>query len=421
MKALKPLVNLTALSVCLAISSAHAQEPTQERTLEQRIEALEAEIGVVQRRNAELREQIEIESDASTDEDGITLGGAVRFQYQMNDYDRDQRGRGGDLDFDIFRLDFNGKMGDVILSAQYRWFEYMDALRHAYFGYNFTDEWQGQIGIVIQPFGIMPYNSHSYFFSTNFYVGLEDNPGAGIRFLKRTDTWDLDFAFIKNDELGGATGLVRSSSDRYAYDVVGIRLPGEGIYDTPNAVAGENNALMTRIAHKWDLGGGRLIELGFSGQLGRFNDGATNVGDRQNIGVHALYNVGQWELQAQFSTYNYDFDIENAGVVVGAYNYFDTMPTRANIYTANVAYNMPVTIGPISHLTWYNNLSVMTNKRGLSDDTIMNVVGFSVTAGGVFTYVDLVTARNQPFVGGSLGEDGGRTNTRFNINFGYYF
>ncbi|RUO20048.1 hypothetical protein CWE08_09050 [Aliidiomarina iranensis] len=412
----------------LNAGSINAQESeAQEKTLEERIQALEEEIRVVKRENAALRNNVESEEEvteeASSDdsEDGISFGGAVRFQYVVTDYDDAQRSRGGDLDFDIFRLDVNGKMGDVILSAQYRWFEYMESLRHAFFGYNFTDEWQGQVGVVIQPFGIMPYNSQNYFFSTNFYVGMEDNPGSGVRFLKRTDTWDLDFAFILNDELGGVTGSVRSSADRYNYDVVGLRLPGEGTFDDPTSLASENNTLMTRIAHKWDLGNDRMVEVGVSGQYGSFNDGDRNIGDRKNFGLHALYHTGPWKFQAQYSTYDYDFDIDNEGVIVGAYAYYDTMPTSADLYTANIAYSMPVDIGPISNIEFYNNLSVMTNKTGLDDDTVMNVLGMAISAGGVYTYVDLASAKNQPFVGGSTGVDGGSTNTRFNINFGYYF
>ena len=355
------------------------------------------------------------------EEDGITIGGAVRFQYVVTDYDDAQRSRGGDLDFDIFRLDFNGRMGDVILSAQYRWFEYMDAFRHAYFGYDFAEDWQGQVGMVIQPFGVMPYNSHSYFFSSNFYLGMEDNNGAGIRLRKRSSDWDLDFAFILNDELGGATGLVRSPADRYNYDVVGIRLPGEGIYDEPTQVAGENNTFMTRAARKWHWDDERMLELGVSLQYGRFNDGQENMGDRENLGLHAVYHTGPWEFHAQYATYDYTFDVATEGVVLGAYAYFDTVPESADIYTANIAYNLPVDIGPITHLQLYNNYSLVTNKRGFNDDTVMNVIGMSVTAGGMFTYVDLVTAKNQPFVNGAIGADGGSTNTRFNINFGYYF
>lgn len=358
---------------------------------------------------------------ADTEENSIRVGGAVRFQYVLTDYDDGQKNRGGDFDFDIFRLDLNGRKGDVILSAEYRWFNYMQALRHAYIGYDFTSEWQGQVGIVIQPFGVMPYNAHSYFFSSNFYLGLEDNNGAGVKFSKRSDNWDFDIVFIANDELGGATGAMRSGADRYAYDVTGVRLPGEGTFDDPTMRAGENNTIMLRAAHKWYFGKNEKLELGVSGHYGDFHDGEQSVGDKQSFAIHAVYNNGPWELQSQYTSYDYDMDIENTGVVVGAYGYYDTIPESADTYTANLAYSMPVTIGPITNLTFYNNYSLVTNKKGLQDDTMMNVTGMSVSAGGMFTYVDLVTAKNQPFINGSIGQDGGSTEHRFNINFGFYF
>ncbi|WP_198675005.1 carbohydrate porin [Aliidiomarina taiwanensis] len=362
-----------------------------------------------------------ISPKAFAEEDGITVGGAVRFQYVLADYDTGQKNRGGDLDFDIFRLDLDGRKGDVILSAQYRWFNYMQALRHAYMGYDFTDEWQGQIGIVIQPFGTMPYNSHSYFFSSNFYLGLEDNNGAGIKFTKRSSDWDLDIAYILNDELGGATGAARSKADRYNYDVTGIRLPGEGIYDEPTQAVGENNTFMLRAAHKWNLGAERQFELGASVHYGGFHDGVASVGTRQNFAVHMVYDHGPWQFQGQYATYDYNMDIENNGVVVGAYAYFDTIPESADIYTANVAYSKDVSLGPITNLNFYNNYSLITNKSGLQDDTMMNVTGVAVSAGGMFTYIDYVIGQNQPFINGSIGQDGGSTEHRFNINFGFYF
>ena len=61
----------------------------------------------------------------------IKIHGAVRFQYEYNDYNSGNENRGGDLDFDIFRLNFDGEIGDVILSAEYRWFHYMDVVKHA--------------------------------------------------------------------------------------------------------------------------------------------------------------------------------------------------------------------------------------------------------------------------------------------------
>lgn len=420
-RALIPSIVAAAVSGALLSAPLAQAQDEDGQSINDRLAELEAEIQELRQRNDRMTEELEDLDAEPESEDGISLGGAVRFQYIYRDWDDGNEDRGGDIEFDIFRLDLDGQMGDVILSAQYRWFEYMEALRHAWVGYNFSDEWQGQIGMVIQPFGVMPYNSHNYFFNSTFYMGMEDNPGAGVRFLRRTDDWDLDFAFIKNDELGGVSGSVRSKADRYNYNVVGIRQEGEGTFEEPNLLAGEHNTFMTRIARKWHFADDRMLELGFSGQYGDFHDGVNSIGDRENWGFHAVYETGPWEFHGQYATYDYDIDVENEGVIVGAYAYYDTIPTSADIYTGNVAYNMPVSIGPISHLQFYNNYSLITNKRGFEDDTYMNVTGVAVSAGGLYTYIDFVTAKNQPFIGGSVGEDGGGTNHRFNINFGYYF
>lgn len=416
---------LSALAV-----PAFAQQTDNQQTEDQRLQALEArlaeletELAVTRRDMREAEERVEgatVEEEDQATTNGIQFGGAVRFQYVLADYDEGQKNRGGDIQFDIFRLNFDGELNGAILSAEYRWFEYMDALRHAYFGYNFTDEWQGQVGVVIQPWGVMPYNSHSYFFSSNFYVGFEDNPGSGIKFQRRSDVWDLDFALILNDELGGATGGVRSRADSYNYNITGIRQPGEDIYADPELTASENNTLITRIARKWDLDGD-LFELGVSAQYGDIDDGLGSVGNKTALGLHGLYHLGRWEFHGQWTYYDYDLDVENEGIIVGAYAYFDTIPTRSDIYTANVAYNYPFAWGPVESVQFYNNTSLITNKRGFEEDTWMNVFGMAVAAGGIYTYFDLVSAKNQPFVNGSVAGESDRWNTRFNINFGYYF
>lgn len=351
----------------------------------------------------------------------IEVGGAVRFQYEYADYNEGNKDRIGDLDFDIFRLDLRGEMGDVILSAQYRWFNYMDVVQHAYFGYNFTDDWQGQIGVVSVPFGIMPYNSHSYFFNSTFYAGLEDEYDGGVRFLYRTDDWDFDVGFYKADEQGGVDTAASSRADRYSYETVGVRLPGNDIYADPELPVAESNSWALRGARKLQLANDSTLELGLSAQWGDLHDGADSIGDRQAFAAHAKYNYERWEFMAQVADYKYDVDVANEGIVVGAYAYYDTIPASATFYTANVAYNLPVDFGPVTSLTFYNDFSLMTNKQGYDEDTTMNVLGMAVAAGGMYTYFDIVTARNQPFIGGSMVGESEQTNTRFNINFGYYF
>ncbi|WP_417664866.1 carbohydrate porin [Pseudidiomarina sp.] len=374
-------------------------------------------------KNSALAARVErLEEDLENAEnDPIRIGGAVRTQYVWEDYNDPIKDRGGDFDFDLIRIDYSGEIGDVVLSAQYRWFQYMDVVQHAWVGYNFTDNWQGQLGVTKVPFGNTPYNSNSYFFSSNFYVGLEDDHDMGAKMRYRDADWDFDIAFFKSDELGGADGLATNKSDRYAYDAVGLRVAGEGIYDDPAALAAETNSWALRGVRKWTLDELSSAEFGASLQWGDMNDGIDNVGERSAWALHGLYNYDRWTFMGQVSQYDYDMDVPDIGIVVGAYNYFDTIPSKATLYTANIAYSMPVKWGPVTNLTFYNDFSLMTDKRLYTEDTIMNVLGFAVAAGGLYTYFDLVTARNQPFVGGSMSGDAKDTNTRFNINIGYYF
>ena len=105
----------------------------------------------------------------------------------------------------------------------------------------------------------------------------------------------------------------------------------------------------------------------------------------------------------------------------GAYAFYDSIAAEAKSITANLAYSLPVQWGPVTGLQFYNNYGLVYDKSDGTADTMMNVAGFSVAAGGLFTYFDLVHARNQPFVGGSAAGNSDDTERRFNINIGYYF
>lgn len=422
------------VAVSLAVTSVAAQELSTEEELKVLLEQIEA----LKQRVVELEQQVvarqkvqgetlearveQLEEEVQTAQNPpIRIGGAVRAQYVWADYDQPAKDRGGDFVFDLFRIDFSGEIGDVILSAQYRWFQYMDVVQHAWVGYNFTEQWQGQLGVTKVPFGNHPYNANNYFFSSNFYVGLEDDHDLGAKLLYRGDDWDFDIAFFKNDELGGANSGASSKADRYAYDPVGIRLVGEDLYDAPIQTAAEANSWALRGARKWLFDEQRAAEFGASLQWGKMNDGLTNIGERTAWALHGVYQHDRWTLMGQVSEYDYDLDRLNRGIVVGAYAYYDTIPSKARLYTANVAYQLPVSLGPITDLTFYNDFSLMTNKRYYDKDTLMNVLGVAVAAGGLYTYFDLVIARNQPFIGGSMSGESDDTNTRLNINIGYYF
>lgn len=373
---------------------------------------------------------------------GIKIGGAIRTNYSHTSYEEGSQDRGGDFDFDIFRLNFSGDVGDVSLNAEIRFFEYMTAVKYAYAAYDFADDWQVQAGITKVPFGNWPYNSHNYFFSTGYYIGLEDDHDMGVLFKRKiADNWQLDLGFFKNDEQGGVDGFVDDRSDRYSYDVVGFRTDGEGIYADPSTKAvdaveetdtspavdavvggspiGEYNTFVGRYSYHLEHEGGET-EIGVSGLTGGLHDNVDRVGDYNAWAVHLNSNVGPWNFQLQHSEYKYDIDGVDR-MAVGAYAFYDSIAAEATMTNANVAYSVPVEWGPITDLQFYNDYGIIYDKSDNTDNTWMNVTGVSVAAGGLFTYVDYVLAKNQPFVGGSVAGDSDETERRFNINVGYYF
>ncbi|RJE71238.1 hypothetical protein BGP78_20665 [Pseudoalteromonas sp. MSK9-3] len=351
---------------------------------------------------------------------GVKVGGAVRTNYSHTSYNDGNKNRGGDFDFDLLRINFSGDIGDVALNAEIRFFDYMTAVKYAYAAYNFAEDWQVQAGITKVPFGNWPYNSHNYFFSTNYYIGLEDDHDLGVLFQRKlTDNWQLDLGFFKNDELGGVDGYVDDRADRYSYDVVGYRQGSEGIYDTPTKSIGEYNTFAARYGYHIQHAGGST-EVGFSGQIGGLHDGTERVGDSLAWALHLNSNIGPWNLQLQHGEYDHDIDGADR-MAVGAYAFYDSIAAQATTSSANIAYSLPVKWGAITGLQFYNDFGIIYDKSDASEDTWMNVTGVSVAAGGLFTYFDLVHAKNQPFVGGSIAGDSTDTERRFNINIGYYF
>jgi hypothetical protein len=365
---------------------------------------------------------VEVES-----EDGITIGGAIRSNYNYTSYSEGNKDRGGDFDFDIFRINVRGEIGDVSLNGEIRFFDYMRAIKYAYVGYQFSQNWEVQAGITKVPFGNSPYNSQNYFFSTNYYLGLEDDFDLGVVFKRSVaDNWQLDLAFFKNDELGGVDGYVDNRSDRYSYDIVGSRAPGDGIYDDPadpeipgGQPLAEYNTFSGRLAYHFEQGE-LSTEVGISALSAGIHDGDRRVGDYQAWALHTNSQYQNWHLQLQHSEYSYDI-AQVDRIAVGAYSFYDSIAAEATSSTANLAYDLAVNFGPVTGLQFYNNYGIVYDKSDSSADTVMNVTGVSVAAGGLFTYFDWVHAKNQPFVGGSAAGDSSEYEQRFNINIGYYF
>jgi len=396
-------------------------------------EQMESRLAEVEKGEADEEKVKEIAASTYDEKKGaeIDVGGAVRFQYVLEDYNDASKDNNGTFEMDTVRLNFDGTVGDVILSAEWRWYQYMNVIHHAWAGYDFSDSLQGQVGVNQVPFGVTPYNSHSFFFSSNYYLGLEDDYDFGAKLIYDEGPLNIQGAFYWNDELGSGDSYLGFDggdfpnflNDRYSYDIIGVRDPGNGTYSEPSGYAFDSNIFNGRIVYTIGHGSDRSTELGISGQYGDVVDaGSNSVGDQSAVAVHLVGNYGPWNLQLQATDYEYDMDNGSGRMAVGAYDFYDTIAAEATSYTANVAYSLPVNWGPVSNLTFYNDYSVVTDKSADLEDTWMNVSGIAVTSGGLYTYIDLILAENQPFIGGTMDSaTKPGTNTRFNINFGYYF
>ena len=148
----------------------------------------------------------------------LKIGGALRFNYNYSDWKPENRKRGGEFDFDVFRLNVNASYKKFDLAVDYRFYPASSGsgmLREGWIGYSFNKSHRLQMGLTTVPFGILPYTGNNYFFNLNYYAGLEDDADMGIKYLFRKDRWELSLAYFQNTDLFGSGGDSELSASRY--------------------------------------------------------------------------------------------------------------------------------------------------------------------------------------------------------------
>jgi len=112
-------------------------------------------------------------------------------------------------------------------------------------------------------------------------------------------------------------------------------------------------------------------------------------------------------------------------VQTGAFDFPFLMAAKGDVYSVNVARNFNAPLGPITGGTCYNDFTFINPKVRNSADSIQNVTGCSIIAGGVFAYFDWITGKNMWFAGGDgIGLNAataGKWRSRLNVNIGFYF
>ncbi len=361
----------------------------------------------------------------------VEIGGALRFNYNLSTWKPEQVKRGGDLGFDVFRINAKGTYKNLSLDGEMRFYSAVfggPMLKQGWVQYDFSSKNNIQLGLIQVPFGNLRYNSYSWFFSVNYYVGLEDDHDMGLKYTHVDDNWEYALAFFKNAEEYSFGNLSDISSSRYAYDVSSIDVDGDGNLEYRNKEVNQINGQLNR---KFTTGQVKH-RLGMSGMFGGLlNLDTKNIGSHYAFDLHYMLKIKRFGFKAQFSNYKYNPKTpsgESSDVIaMAAYGAPYLVSAQGNTYTAGVSYKVPIKSELIDALEFYNDFGYLDKLNADFEATMMNVTGVLVSAGPLYVYTDFALGKNQPWLGGlwSTGLAGGDVSAdwhmRFNVNVGYYF
>lgn len=369
-----------------------------------------------------------LEAIAQDDESSLSVGGAVRYNVILTDYeDGTLDNNDGQFTWDTWRINVNAENNGVKLNFEYRFYPTFNThfVKQGWVGYDFNDQDNIQIGVTQVPFGNLQYNSHNWWFQGPYYVGLEDDHDMGIKYTHTADKWDIMAAYFFQPEPAGPAAGTGSfgfgGSGRYSYDIV----------PSGNQTNYERNQLNLRGTRTFEIDNG-TVNVGASGQVGQiWNQVLDETTSRYALAIHTDINYGKWNFKGQFTNYGMDAQNDNGQsidlVMMGAYGSPYPVATDMNMYSAGLSYSYDVDWGPITNLNFYNDYTYFQKNIEGFNDAHQHVLGFLLSAGDVYTYFDIARGSNHPWLTESFGQGLGqglndaRWNTRFNINIGYYF
>jgi hypothetical protein len=377
----------------------------------------------------------------SDDDDFLTIGGALRFNFYHTDYGGGTSPNDTQFTFDTWRINVLAERSGVGLNFEYRFYPTFNThfIKQGWLEYSFSDQTQLQAGVTQVPFGNLQYNSHNWWFQGPYYVGLEDDHDMGFKLIHDRGSWNIMAAyFIQPEPAGPAYGEASfgiGGPGRYSYDIIPIT--GNNTWDyvldsgeTPQSNQ-EKNQFNLRTTYNIEHERGNSL-IGASVQYGGiYNIAQDETGSRTAFAVHLDGNYGNFNVKAQYTLLSHDV-IDDTGesvdyVYMAAYGDPYAVATEMSMYSLGIAYSLDVDFGPVSNLNFYNNYTLFDKQNEEFFNSHQNVLGVLASMGDVFIYFDVASGKNHPWLTNNFGSglaqgvDDARTNTRFNINIGYYF
>lgn len=355
----------------------------------------------------------------------LDIGGAVRLNYGIKDYDEASKKKNGDFDIDLVRIDIDATYEDWYLDAQHRWYveQEFDTIHHAFVGFNHDKNNQIELGIHQVPFGPDPYVGNSFWFSGAYYLGFEDDYDAGIKWKHKGDGYKFDLGYYHSSE------LKPSNFKRYSFDVAdetaaNYYAAAGSTSAAANEEAGQINARFIK-----SLGG---HEVGISGEFGRiYNNANEKRANRHAFSIHGIAALpNNWTVKAQGIQYAYDntadIGTDDGTIALSGFKFASDIASEGRVGTLNISKKFNTKNRSADSVTCYNDFS---HIKGTADTaagkgvSMQNVVGCMLAKGGLYTYVDVVSGKNMYFIGapGVAVGSADDWNTRLNVNIGWYF
>lgn len=377
---------------------------------------------------AEVQPVSEKEEDAEIRFGPLRIGGAMRANYAIGDYPETGAASrafedGGNFALDTFRINLDYADGPYIGKVEYRWYNGYNFLHTGWLGYQFDDKRQLQIGVNRVPFGPGPYGvSQSWFFDQHYYLGLADDMDLGVKYHHESANWSWDIAYYAADE-GHYTGASRDSA-RYSYDVVNESNDG---YE-------ERNQFNIRGIYRF-AANELKTDLGVSLQYGELKSrGVQDDGDRYAASLHMVNKWHHFTLASQITYYRFDVDARqplgtDKLMQMGAYDFPSTAAAEAWIPAVSLSYYHETSqIGWLDYVIPYLEYSIVVKTEDAFNDSELATLGAAWGKDNWYIYTDLSASNGNEFIGGDdpFGDRLGANQThdwqtRFNINFGYYF
>lgn len=367
-------------------------------------------------------------SQISAQENYVKFGGAVRYNFFFTSYESNTNANDLQFTWDTWRLNIKARQKGIDMDFEYRFYPTFGThfIHHGWFGLELSKSSYLKIGVHQVPFGNLKYASHSWWFVTPYYVGLEDDYDIGFKLNYKVNNWIFDFAYYLQPEPSGPAPNDISygigGSGRYSYDII----------PSGNQTNQEKNQFNFRAAYNFEHNKNNT-EIGISAQYGMiYNSVIDEFNGSYAFAGHLNGNYSKFNIKAEYLIYKFDIKDDEGNLVktvnMGAYG-SGTYPvaSEASMGVIGVSYDIPVAIGPISNITFYNDYTITQKAEEEFADTHQNILGAMVTAGSIYAYFDIAMGKNQPWLtdnfgkGLGAGDPDAEWNIRYNVNIGYYF